>query len=548
MVTKQIAKLIGGAGTGKTGELLRVLTSAKASLGGDPFCLGFASYTKAARLEAADRAADAWGVPANLLTKEGWFKTVHATCYRQLDIQSGQIIDKDKESQLWLANALQVDIRIIMDEDTGFSRYDGKSAAATALRAWDLSRSRVEPLRDTLRRLSAAGEAITWAEARQYIERYEEAKRLHDRCDYNDLLARFAGIEFNVEGFCDVDPEGVPPPGVRTWIFDEAQDASALVDRCCRRLAEAPDVQWVYLAGDPFQSIFGFSGSSSDHFMAWKADKERVMERSWRCPRQILDLGERCLRRMMKGYWNREIAPADHDGEVLSLSGAAAACAKLDPTRPTLVIARCKYTLDSYKDALFKRRLPYAMVNDSDDTQILRAYRAYWDLEHGEPVAGEDLAHAIKNTPARSLDGPYLTRGAKASWGREDTVKAWDMVRPDDLEAIGMTSALVGAIKSGRWAELLNRGEKWRSAALQHGPELATRPQIRLGTIHSTKGMEADDVVLSTQIPARVANGAAFDPAVHDEECRIEYVGVTRARRRLIVSNDISEHNMRLPV
>lgn len=850
MVNLQVARLIGGAGTGKTGKLLQTLESAKASLGGDPFCLGFASYTKAARMEAADRAADAWGVPAALLTKEGWFKTVHAVCYRQLGIQNGQIVDKSKESQLWLANALGVDVRVVMDEDTGYSRYDGKSAAAMAMRAWDLSRARVEPMRETLRSLAASGESITWAEAVQYVERYENAKRMHDRCDYTDLLGRFCGVRFTVEGPCDDEPEGVPPPGVKMWIFDEAQDASALVDRCCRRLAAAPDVRWVYLAGDPFQCqpagtpvltasgyrpiedldpesdrliayntrggtfvgtgggvrfrkawrdvsseelieitfddgtksictpnhkwvvrtkkrdayatylmrkgdrwrigtvqmfaskpspkggefrlkmrmnqeaadavwvlrvfdtdrearmyeqvasfrfgipqvtfrppsgcknnldaefidtvfgelgdlsenaakclkhhnleamfpfcskadrskngslacrflqaanllpgihvvpkilgdfferrkrgslnprgarsvgreaewigissirrlpagttvrvyslevekhhtyvttngivtgncIFGFGGSDSKHFMSWKVDKEKVMERSWRCPRPILELGERCLRRMNRGYWDRGIAPADHEGEVISVSGAAAACSRLDPTKPTLVIARCKYTLDAYKEAMFKRRIPHAMITDSDDTQILRAYRAYWDLEHGEPVSGEDLAMAIKATPTRGLDGPYLTRGAKASWAREETAKAWDMVRSQDLPAIGMTPALISAVTTGSWAELLTKGEKWRQAAIQYGPDLATRPQIRLGTIHSTKGMEADDVVLSTQIPGRVANGGDSDPAIHDEERRIEYVGVTRARRRLIVAHDVSDYSMRLPL
>jgi DNA helicase-2/ATP-dependent DNA helicase PcrA len=548
MAHPQIATLIGGPGTGKTTELLRILESAKARFGGDPFCLGFASYTKAARMEAASRAADAWGVPADLLAKHGWFKTVHAVCYKQLGIKEGQIIDKNKGSQIWLANALGVDVRVVLDEDTGFSRYDGKSAGSLALRAWDLSRARIEPLRDTLRRLAASGESLSWAEAVQYIRRYEESKRFEDRCDYSDLLARFCGLRFDVEGVYEVDPEGVPPSGVKAWIFDEAQDASALVDRCCRRLAEAEDVRWVYLAGDPFQSIFGFGGSSSDHFLSWPADKKKVMERSWRCPRPVLELGERCLRRMAKGYWDRGISPATHDGEVLSAGGARSACAQLDANRPTLVIARCKYTLDAYRDALVRLRLPHAMMNDSDDTQILRGYRAYWDLEHGEPVAGEDLSCAIKHTPTRSLDGPYLTRGAKASWERADTIKRWDMVRPEDLSAIGMTDALIASIKHGSWSELLPKGEKWRSAALEHGPDLATRPQIRLGTIHSTKGMEADDVVISTQISARVSGGSAFDPAIADEERRVEYVGVTRARRRLIVSHDPSEYSMRLPL
>lgn len=548
MVKKQVAKLVGGAGTGKTGKLLQVLGSAKAHFGGDPFSLGFASYTKAARMEAADRAADAWGVPAQILTKEGWFKTVHAVCHRQLRIAKGQLIDKGKESQVWLADALGVHVSVVLDEDTGYSRYDGRTGAALAMQAWDLSRARVEPLRETLRRMAAAGDMITWAEARQYIERYENAKRIHDRCDYSDLLARFAGIQFGIDGFCEVDPEGELPKGVKAWIFDEAQDASGLVDRCCRRLAEGPEVQWVYLAGDPFQSIFGFGGSSSEHFMSWPADKVKVMERSWRCPAPILELGERCLRRMMRGYWDREIAPAEHDGEILSASGARAACLHLDPSRSTLVLARCKYTLEAYKEALVRLKLPHAMVNDSGDTRIMRAYGAYWDLEHGEPVSGEDLACAIAETPTRGLDGPYLTRGAKASWEREDTVKAWDMVKPTDLSSIGMTDALIDAVKSGAWSKLITKGEKWRVSALAYGAELATRPQIRLGTIHSTKGMEADDVILSTQVPGRVWYAEQADQSVHDEERRIEYVGVTRARRRLIVSHDVSDFNMRLPL
>ena len=51
-----IARLIGGAGTGKTTELLSVMDGALERLGGDPLRLGFASMTRAAREEATHHA------------------------------------------------------------------------------------------------------------------------------------------------------------------------------------------------------------------------------------------------------------------------------------------------------------------------------------------------------------------------------------------------------------------------------------------------------------------------------------------------------------
>ena len=41
-------RLIGGAGTGKTTELLKIMTDAKDRLGGDFLALGFASFAPAA--------------------------------------------------------------------------------------------------------------------------------------------------------------------------------------------------------------------------------------------------------------------------------------------------------------------------------------------------------------------------------------------------------------------------------------------------------------------------------------------------------------------
>ena len=341
----KIARLIGAAGCGKTSELLSIMEGAKKALGGNPFAIGFASFTRAARAEAVSRASAAWDVPPEVLSRDGWFRTVHSVAYKMLGVQKGQLIDETKASQRWVADALKVDVRVILDDDSGYSIYAGDSSAAAALNCWEISRARVEPLMETIKRMAATGQSPpTYAECKQFINRYENAKRLEERYDFSDLLAKYAGLRFEVDGFYEVDPEGEVPPGVKAWIFDEAQDSSALVDRVCKRLAYGPEVLWTYLAGDDLQAIFGFGGSDAKHFMGWPADKQRVMPKSWRCPKPILELGERCLRQMRKGYWDRGVAPAI-SGPVGRLCsrlrpGADRAAGVLDRNHAGLVPAR----------------------------------------------------------------------------------------------------------------------------------------------------------------------------------------------------------------
>lgn len=545
----KVATLIGSAGTGKTTELLRVLEGAKSALGGSPFAVGFASMTRAARQEAVDRASLAWGVPAEVLAREGWFKTAHGVCYRQLAVAKGQMLDDTRASQIWLADALQVDVRTVIDDDSGYAVYAGDRSAAAALNCWELSRARIEPLASTIARMVRAGqEPPPFAQCKQFIERYERAKRLENRSDFTDLLARYAGLHFEPDGFYEVDPEGELPGGVRAWIFDEAQDASALIDRVCRRLANGPEVLWNYVALDPFQSLFSFAGSDAKHFLSWPSDKKKVMPKSYRCPAPILALGEKCLRQMHEGYWDRGVAPADHDGRISRGGGPSSVVQSLDPTRQTLILARCNYLLDDWADCLRKKRMPFSKIKSKDGTNLQRGTKALWDLEHGKGVSGEDFACAIAELPSRGKDGALMERGTKALWQRDDTTRKWDVVFPGDLADTGMTQAMVDRVTGGTWADLVSHGEQWRNSAVKYGAELATRPQIRLGTIHSAKGMEADTVVLSTTTTRRIEEGQRLDKATFDEERRVEYVGVTRARRELIVSTEPVDYRMSIRV
>jgi superfamily I DNA/RNA helicase len=84
---------------------------------------------------------------------------------------------------------------------------------------------------------------------------------------------------------------------------------------------------------------------------------------------------------------------------------------------------------------------------------------------------------------------------------------------------------------------LVDGGAQWKRMADKWGAELASEPRVRVGTIHSVKGAEADHVLLLTTTSNIVAAGEE-DAVQHDEECRIAYVAVTRTRRNLYVVNE----------
>src|SRR5690606_16521687 len=95
---------------------------------------------------------------------------------------------------------------------------------------------------------------------------------------------------------------------------DEQQDSSRLQNEAIRRLTS--NSRWVYICGDVFQSIYGFSGSDPRMMMQWDVgDRQRILPQSYRCPAAIQALGEEILSDC-SDYWDRKIKPAEHEGEV----------------------------------------------------------------------------------------------------------------------------------------------------------------------------------------------------------------------------------------
>jgi len=535
----QVARLIGYAGSGKTTELLRVMEQAKGRLGGDPLRLGFASFTRAARAEAVARASSAWNVPEQLLSGEGWFRTIHSTCRRCLDVPASALLTDRKADLEWISEALGVKVSSSLDDETGVAKFIGDPAVASSLNAWQLARVTLMPVAEVGRRMRVVDD--TMPSDQQIVsvcKRYEMAKRVEGRVDFTDLLSRFAGFVFDPsEGVIVGRPEGYLPD-VAAWLFDEQQDASPLLDAVCRRLVSAPSVQWCYVVGDPFQAIYGFAGSTADCFLSWDADKERTMPKSWRCPRPIVELGERCLRRMHRGYFDRRVEPADHAGEICEAGGIEDAVSQVNPEDDWLLLARTNYQANRLFAAMASQGKPARWVKSGEVNKRQTGMLALHSLESGEPINGEQWAAAIELIPARRADGEaMLTRGTKARYKDANHRRSVDAVWLDEAEVLGVTPVLAEAIRSGGWEGLVDYGQEWRRKARRWGPRLTATPKVRIGTIHSAKGMEARNVGLLTTTSKRVEAGKA-DQNQHDEECRLAYVAVTRAKERLMVIHD----------
>ena len=94
---------------------------------------------------------------------------------------------------------------------------------------------------------------------------------------------------------------------------------------------------------------------------------------------------------------------------------------------------------------------------------------------------------------------------------------------------------------AGSW-EQLNFPEQSKAdirTILKNGDDLMKPARIKLSTIHSVKGEECDNVVLFTDLERIIYDSAQKDA---DPEHRTFFVGITRAKEKLFITNQDYEY------
>jgi hypothetical protein len=123
-------------------------------------------------------------------------------------------------------------------------------------------------------------------------------------------------------------------------------------------------------------------------------------------------------------------------------------------------------------------------------------------------------------------------------------------VPEDRVLTIEDLTANHGLLTTAPWDEALevipNVDKVYFKACMRRGEDLSRTPRIRISTIHSAKGAEATNVLLVTDFPQKMT-GSVRDVHDMDDEKRVFYVGLTRAKKELHLVHPMTTKGFPLP-
>jgi DNA helicase-2/ATP-dependent DNA helicase PcrA len=369
---------------------------------------------------------------------------------------------------------------------------------------------------------------------------YEEGKREAGMIDFEDLLLLMAGL---IEEHRFVADE--VHSRYRHFVVDEFQDVNPLQHRLLEAWMGGRDSLCV--VGDPEQTIYSFTGASSAYLQTFRqrhSEAEVIrLVRNYRSSPQVVSLANAVIKRVGGPGALVAQAPAgpepswliaeDEAEEAQLVAGRIRQLiADGTPASEIAILIRLNAQSEAYEQALSRAKIPY-IVKGGDRFFERPEVREAMVLLRGAARASEAddpqglvaTVQAVLASTSWRPDAPPAGAGAQRErWENVAAlVRLAEQADSDALESDPPAPATLAAFV----ADLAER------AAAQHVP---TVEGVTLASLHAAKGLEWDAVFLVGLVDGVLPISYATTEAAVQEERRLLYVGVTRARRELTLS------------
>lgn len=501
MVTANI--IFGPPGTGKTTELINIVGQLLDD-GFRPWEIMYVAFTRRAAKEARIRATDKFQMKE---TDMRWFKTLHALAFQQVGTGANSLMSMGDYVKIAELTGYPLTLNYSRDGDPQMRVTKGDRL----LFMENMARSKLMSLKDYWELYP--DEDIYWYELQRVAEIISKYKEAHEKLDYTDMIQRF--VDFI---------ENPTPDGVKALIVDEVQDLTPLQWLMVDRLADK--VQEYYMAGDDDQSIFKWAGADADRLINMKGHR-RVLDQSYRVPAKVAEVANQIAARIsvrVPKVWK----PRDEEGVVEFQNNLE----NIDMSEGTwLLLARNSYLLNPFNEHCLREGFVFeSSIGSPIKTDQFAAIKSWEDLRAGNPIHGRQVKVLYDHMSVKV----GVAYGFKTRAEEIDDASHWDLAT---------LRSKLGLLLDERfsWNQALDKLRphevEYFMVALRRGERFLMEPRIRISTIHTVKGAEADNVVLFTDMADRTFREYQQYP---DDEHRVWYVGVTRAKQRLIVMSPIT--------
>jgi DNA helicase-2/ATP-dependent DNA helicase PcrA len=578
-----VTRLFGGPGSGKTTALLdrvdELLEDDDVSIR-DVLVV---SYTRAAAAEVRERLAERLDTSPRAL--QGNVCTMHAKAYELLDLSRGDVVGESDKEEFCEEYGVEYE-----DEYGGAGRRTARSttlgnkiiATSQWLQRtqrdvadwydvpfqWDVESVRLPPDIDPNAQ-EGNKYTPTWPtdddriDVPEVIRAWRSYKGEHGLVGFADMLERVAQRSL--------------VPHVDYLVIDEFQDITTLQYEVYEEWK--PHMEGVLIAGDDDQVVYAWQGADPNILLDAEVHEDVVLPNSYRLPSRILNVVNREIRHIDVRQ-EKDLNPRKEGGVVEGIRSPSMfevvrnVQHTVDTTDETIMILfRARYQMFQFIDDFLPKGIPFSVMTDQRMwTDRLTDYvRAVEKLDAGDPITGLEarrLADMLQDSAfgTNDRDGFYDTlddREAEADVEDIAEIEVSPNVVTDHVPFMPDSAA------AGDMLRKVTNFQRNSVDAYFGGDYGGMDPsRVRVGTIHSAKGREADHVFVCTDLTEKVVEqmAASVDdptdvpgveeftahtspvPLLTDNERRVFYVGMSRARERLVLLENLIGGAPTLPV